>query len=44
MKKRYIVKLAKEEREHLEDLIHRGRHAADRQRRAQILLPAAGLR
>ena len=38
MKKRYIVKLSSEERENLEDLIHRGRHAADRRRRAQILL------
>ncbi len=38
MKKRYIVKLTSEEREQLEDLIHRGRHAADRRRRAQILL------
>jgi transposase len=38
MKKRYIVKLTSEEREHLEELIHRGRHAADRRRRAQILL------
>ncbi len=38
MKKRHIVKLTSEEREQLEDLIHRGRHAADRRRRAQILL------
>jgi len=38
MIKRYVVKLTSEEREYLEDLIHRGRHAADRRRRAQILL------
>jgi len=38
MIKRYIVKLTSEEREYLDDLIHRGRHAADRRRRAQILL------
>ena len=38
MKKRYVVKLTSDEREHLEGLINRGREAAYRRRHAQVLL------
>ena len=38
MKKRYVVKLTSDEREHLEGLLNRGREAAYRRRHAQVLL------
>ncbi len=38
MKKRYVVKLAAEEREQLETIINRGRETAYRRRHAQVLL------
>ena len=38
MKKRYIVRLTEAEREQLTDLVHKGRVAAFRRNRAQILL------
>ena len=38
MKKVYVVRLTREERERLHDLVHKGRVAADRRRRAQVLL------
>ena len=38
MKKRYVVKLTEEERNHLIDLVTRGRVAAYRRRHAEVLL------
>jgi len=38
MKKRYVLKLTFDERDQLEGLINRGRNAAYRRRRAQVLL------
>lgn len=38
MKKRYVVKLTSEERDHLKGIINRGREAAYRRRHAQVLL------
>ena len=38
MKKRYVVKLTAEERDHLTSLVKRGREAACRRRHAEILL------
>ena len=38
MKKRYVVRLSSEERALLEGMVHRGREAAYRRRRAQVLL------
>lgn len=40
MKKRYVIRLSAEEREHLKRLVNRGREAASRRRHAQILLLA----
>jgi len=40
MKKRYVIRLTPEEREHLEGVVHRGRQAAYRRRHAQVLLLA----
>ena len=37
---KYVVRLTQEEREELEALVKRGKAAADRRRRAQILLKA----
>lgn len=38
MKKRYVVRLSAEERQRLQDLVHKGREAAYRRRHAQVLL------
>jgi transposase len=38
MKKRYVVKLASDERDQLQGMINRGREAAYRRRHAQVLL------
>ncbi|HYW75507.1 MAG TPA: helix-turn-helix domain-containing protein [Gammaproteobacteria bacterium] len=40
MKKRYVIRLTPEEREQLEEVVHRGRQAAYRRRHAQVLLLA----
>jgi transposase len=41
LKKKYVVTLDAEEREHLEHLLHRGTHATRQVTRARILLKAA---
>lgn len=38
MQKRYVVRLSVEERQHLHNLVHRGREAAYRRKYAQVLL------
>lgn len=40
MKKKYVVNLSKQEKEHLQDLTHKGQSKARRIRRANILLLA----